>query len=208
MTAPKREIQYLVLPNATNPYLLARVRWPDVYQAISPVRPGWQDDPGLFDLPYAPNSTKVTYEGAALIATEWGAELPSPEGDQPSGLSMIRRLPSDWSALSAAERRAWSILDERPAKAARPVKAALPAIAARPAEVVRAAAAAMAWARRWGRTPVEPVAVEATALVRAPIANESTVVIAFRSRQVTRRTLQEVELTEARESALAAVEPA
>lgn len=29
------EVQYLVLPNSTNPFLLARVRWPDVAEAIS-----------------------------------------------------------------------------------------------------------------------------------------------------------------------------
>ena len=48
------EVQYLVLPDSVNPYLLARVRWPDVAQAISPELPHWQYDPGLFDLPYDP----------------------------------------------------------------------------------------------------------------------------------------------------------
>jgi hypothetical protein len=110
----QREIQYLVLPNAAEPFLLARVRWPDVYQAISPVRRDWQNDPGLFDLPYAPNSTAITPEAAARLATEWGAELPSEDEAQSSGLSLIRRLPSDWSSLSTSERRAWAI-DDRPA---------------------------------------------------------------------------------------------
>jgi hypothetical protein len=130
----RRRVSYLVLPNATDPYLLARVRWPDVFQAISPVRPYWQDDPGLFDLPYAPTSTAVTYEEAARIATEWGARLPSEEEDQASGPSLIRRMPSDWTNLSMAEKRAWSIVVGKSRKA-----------------------------RRWGRRRVENGSVELTA---------------------------------------------
>ena len=51
--AERGEIQYLVLPDPDHPHLLACVRWPDVFHAISPVRPEWQNDPGLFDLPYS-----------------------------------------------------------------------------------------------------------------------------------------------------------
>jgi hypothetical protein len=101
-------VAYVVLPTAENPFLLARVRWPDVYQAISPVRPDWQEDPGLFDLPYAPTSVHVSYEEAAAIAADWGAELPA-ENEKSAGPSLIRRMPSDWSELSTAERRAWSV---------------------------------------------------------------------------------------------------
>jgi hypothetical protein len=111
-----RRVAYLVLPNVTEPYLLARVRWPDVYQASSPVRPDWQDDPGLFDLPYSPASTPVTYEEAAEIASGWGALLPSEEEGQAPGPSHIRRMPADWANLSAAERRAWSIMVGKPAR--------------------------------------------------------------------------------------------
>jgi hypothetical protein len=119
MTVQKREIQYVVLPNADEPFLLARVRWPDIYQAISPVRTDWQDDPGLFDLPYAPTSTAVTLERAAEIAAAWGARIPT-EADEPhSGPSLIRRMPSDWSKLTTAERRAWSIVDVRSASTRR-----------------------------------------------------------------------------------------
>jgi hypothetical protein len=106
----RRRVAYLVLASAGEPFLLARVRWPDVYQAISPVRPDWQDDPGLFDLPYSEASTAVTYDEAGKIAAEWGARLPSEEEDQASGPSLIRRMPSDWSNLSMAEKRAWSIV--------------------------------------------------------------------------------------------------
>jgi hypothetical protein len=103
------EVQYLVLPDATNPYLLARVRWPDVFQAISAARPDWQDDPGLFDLPYDPNSQPVTLDQAATIAAAWGASLPSDEAAPTSEASLMRRMPADWSNLSRAEKRAWSI---------------------------------------------------------------------------------------------------
>ncbi len=78
-------MRYVVLPNAENPFLLARVRWPDIYQAISPVRPDWQDDPGLFDLPYAPASVHISYETAAAIAEDWGARDPAEDGEPELG---------------------------------------------------------------------------------------------------------------------------
>ncbi len=108
-----KPVAYLVLPNAEAPFLLARVRWPDVYQAISAVRTDWQDDPGLFDLPYAPASVHISYEQAVRIAQGWGARIPSEDADQQAGPSLIRRMPSDWSSLSTAERRAWSIEIEK-----------------------------------------------------------------------------------------------
>jgi hypothetical protein len=101
------EVQYLVLPDSTNPYLLAMVRWPDVAQAISVGRPEWQGDQGLFDLPYDPSSVPVTPAQAASIAARWGARLPSGRQDPP--LSLIRRMPANWSNLVPAEKRAWSL---------------------------------------------------------------------------------------------------
>ena len=103
------EVQYLVLPNATNPYFLARVRWPDIHQAISSARPEWQDDPGLFDLPYNASSTRVTADQAAAIAADWGAHLPSEDTPHVAEFSLIRRMPADWSNLSPAEKRAWNL---------------------------------------------------------------------------------------------------
>src|SRR6476661_9637013 len=93
------EVQYLVLPDSEEPYLLARVRWPDVFQAISPVRPDWQDDLGLFDLPHDPTSTRVTRERAATIATEWGAQIPSDDAGTTPTSALIRRMPANWSDL-------------------------------------------------------------------------------------------------------------
>jgi hypothetical protein len=132
-----KPVAYLVLPNAESPFLLARVRWPDVYQAISAVRTDWQDDPGLFDLPYAPASVHISYEEASAIAEEWGARIPSEDAAQERGPSLIRRMPSNWSNLSTAERRAWSIEIEKPA--------------------MRALAAAAAWDLT-GEVPVSPAA--------------------------------------------------
>jgi hypothetical protein len=114
VTAGTGEVQYLVLPDARNPHLLARVRWPDVHQAISPVRPDWQDDLGLFDLPYDPSSTRVTPAEAAMIAADWGAQLPSDDTTQSAQLVLMRRMPANWSDLSRAERRAWSLDTAKP----------------------------------------------------------------------------------------------
>lgn len=106
-TSEVAEVQYLVLPDITTPYLLAMVRWPDVAQAISVGRPEWQGDQGLFDLPYDPGSVQVTPTHAASIAARWGARLPSEGQDPPS--SLIRRMPANWSNLVPAEKRAWSL---------------------------------------------------------------------------------------------------
>ena len=105
------EVRYLVLPDSVNPYLLARVRWPDVAQAISMGRPEWQADPGLFDLPYDPNSAEVSPAQAASIAARWGAHMPSDTAEPSS--SLIRRMPANWSDLTPAEKRAWSLETRR-----------------------------------------------------------------------------------------------
>jgi hypothetical protein len=107
--AAARDVQYYVLPDPDDPYLLARVRWPDVCQAISPVRTHWQDDPGLFDAPYDPGTTRVTRERAAAIAAEWKAHLPSDDTGGAFEFPLMRRMPADWSNLSRGEKRAWSI---------------------------------------------------------------------------------------------------
>jgi len=115
MSAGAGEVQYLVLPDSTNPYLLARVRWPDVFEAISPVRPDWQVDPGLFDLAHDPTSTRVTLEQAAAIAADWGAQLCS-DADETPKTQLMRRMPANWSDMARAEKRAWSIEYTKPAK--------------------------------------------------------------------------------------------
>jgi len=103
------EVQYVVLGDVAQPYLLARVRWPDVCQAISAGRPAWQDDPGLFDLPYDPSSAAVTAEQAVTVAGGWGVRLNPDEPVVPSVSALIRRMPADWSNLSPAEKRAWGL---------------------------------------------------------------------------------------------------
>jgi hypothetical protein len=103
------EVRYLVLPDPTNPWLLARVRWPDVYEAISPTQPHWQADVGLFDLPYDPRSTVVSRSLAAAIAAEWGAKMPSAGAVASPAPEFVRRMPAKWSDLSPAEKRVWSI---------------------------------------------------------------------------------------------------
>jgi hypothetical protein len=111
------EIQYLVLAHAGEPFLLARVRWPDVAQAVTPGCLEWQEDVGLFDLPGDPGSAPVTLDQAVDIAVGWGAQLPS-EPTVGSGPLLIRRMPANWSDMPPAERRAWS-LDLAPSKSRR-----------------------------------------------------------------------------------------
>jgi len=103
------EVKYFVLADSTSPYLLARVRWPDIAQAITAGCREWQDDPGLFDLPYDPISATVTSVQAAAIAAAWGARLPADDTVKSPLPPLIRRMPANWSDLSPAEIRAWSL---------------------------------------------------------------------------------------------------
>jgi hypothetical protein len=101
------EIKYLVLTDRAAPYLLARVRWPDVAQAITVGSPDWLDDPGLFDLPYHPSAVKVSFVQAASVAAGWGRQL---SAEAAEGVpSFIRRMPANWSDLSPVERRAYGL---------------------------------------------------------------------------------------------------
>ena len=108
MTQPT-PIGYHALPARGEPRLLARVRWPDVAQAISERYPEWQDDPGLFDLPDDPSSRALSFGEAASIAAGWGVEMKA-EGPYAScGPAFIRRMPANWSDMAPAERRAWGL---------------------------------------------------------------------------------------------------
>jgi hypothetical protein len=169
-----KPVSYVVLPNAEAPFLLARVRWPDVYQAISAVRTDWQEDPGLFDLPYAPASVHITYEAAVEIADSWGARIPDEDGSPLTGPSLIRRMPSDWSSLSTAERRAWSIEIEKPARQALADAAAAAIERIHTPEVAPAdtpiPTTSPVKPRRWRRRKDEPASA---ALVEQPAASAS-----------------------------------
>jgi hypothetical protein len=107
VTPDASEIKYLVLTDRAAPYLLARVRWPDVCQAITVGSPDWLDDPGLFDLPYHPSAVKVSFAQAASVAAGWGRQL---SAEVAEGVpSFIRRMPANWSDLSPVERRAYGL---------------------------------------------------------------------------------------------------
>lgn len=107
MIADTREVTYLVLADRAVPYLLARVHWPDVAQAISARIPYWLEDPGLFDLPYDPGAVAVSFPQAASVAAGWGTQLqPAAAEGAPS---YMRRMPANWSDLSPSERHAWGI---------------------------------------------------------------------------------------------------
>ncbi len=107
MTAGAGELRYFVLADRAVPYLLARVRWPDVAQAITARSPDWLDDPGLFDLPYDPGAVTVSFPQAACVAAGWGRPLHPGSADGVP--SYIRRMPANWSDLSPSERRAWGL---------------------------------------------------------------------------------------------------
>jgi hypothetical protein len=101
------EVKYLVLADRAVPYLLARVRCPDVAQAITVGKPDWLEDPGLFDLPYEPSAVTVSFTQAESVAAGWGCQL---HAEPAEGIpSFIRRMPANWSDLSTAERRAFGI---------------------------------------------------------------------------------------------------
>jgi hypothetical protein len=102
------DVKYFVLGGATNPYLLARVRWPDVAHAITKGCLTWLDDPGLFDLPYDPISARVSFDEASAIATDWGINLQSGAVIE-TARPLIRRMPANWSRLSRAEEQAWAL---------------------------------------------------------------------------------------------------
>jgi PilZ domain len=126
------EVTYLLLADRAVPYLLARVRWPDVAQAITAGSPGWLDDPGLFDLPYSPSAVTVSFSQAASVAAGWGSQL---RAEPATGVrSFIRRMPATWSDLSPAERRAWNIESvgrlRAPARRVRGVRSPQPKVAA------------------------------------------------------------------------------
>jgi hypothetical protein len=107
VTRDTSEVRYLVLVDRAAPYLLARVRWPDVAQAITAGSPDWLDDPGLFDLPYEPSAVAVSFAQATSVAAGWGRQLrPEPADGVPS---FIRRMPANWSDLSPVERRAYGL---------------------------------------------------------------------------------------------------
>ena len=107
MTPANGEVRYLVLADRAVPYLLARVRWPDVAQAISAAQPDWLDDTGLFDLPYDSSAVTVTFPQAAAVAAGWGRRLHAEPAEDVQ--SYIRRMPANWSDLSRSEQHTWGI---------------------------------------------------------------------------------------------------
>lgn len=147
MKAGLGEVRYLLLADRGVPYLLARVRWPDVAQAITAGCPDWLDDPGLFDLPYSPSAVTVSFSQAASVAAGWGKQLRT---EAAVGVaSFIRRMPPNWCDLSPAERRAWDIesvgRQRAPARRVRGMRSAGPSAASFAAAGASEQAGAFAW---------------------------------------------------------------
>ncbi len=150
------EARYLVLADYGVPYLLARVRWPDIAQAISAASGNWIEDAGLFDLPYDPNAVTVSFPQAAAVAVGWGTQL---HADGPEDVrSYIRRMPANWSDLSPSERSTWGI---ESVGRRRPPARRLRALQAKIADASAAARAdkrAAAFARRGGGSGIDVAA--------------------------------------------------
>lgn len=101
-----REMSYLVLTDRAVPYLLARLRWPDVAQAMTVSNPHWLEDPGLFDLHYDSSAVNVSFSQAASVASGWGMELrPGAAADGP----IVKRRSSSLLEKSRRNGHAWSI---------------------------------------------------------------------------------------------------
>jgi hypothetical protein len=107
VTPDPGDVAYLVLVDRAVPYLLAKVRWPYVAQAISANYCDWLEDPGLFDLPYNRSAVWVSSTQAASVAAGWGGQINA--GPAEGAPRFIRRMPANWSDLSPVERQAWGI---------------------------------------------------------------------------------------------------
>jgi len=107
MISDPGDVAYLVLADRAVPYLLAKVRWPYVAQAISAEQPDWLEDPGLFDLPYNRSAVWLSAAQAASVAAGWGGQIGG--GPAEGAPRFIRRMPANWSDLTPVERRAWGI---------------------------------------------------------------------------------------------------
>ena len=68
-------ITYIVEPDAKNPWLLARVRFPDLCEAIGPKRPEWTHSLDFMDLVHGSDGEIVTEDEARKLAESWGATL-------------------------------------------------------------------------------------------------------------------------------------
>ena len=144
------EVTYLVLADRAAPYLLARVRWPDIAQAITVGSPDWLDDPGLFDLPYDPSAVRVSFTQATSIAAGWGRQLRDEAAE--GAPSFVRRMPANWSKLVAGRaadlgrRVPWKTA---PLGSARPSSAIVPSEGRRLDIGLRASERARRDAGRW-----------------------------------------------------------
>jgi PilZ domain len=101
-----REMSYLVLTDRAVPYLLARLRWPDVAQAMTVSSPRWLEDPSLFDLHYDCGAVNVSFPQAASVAASWGAQLRPEAGAEGP---IMRRMSPSLLEKSRGNGHAWSL---------------------------------------------------------------------------------------------------
>jgi hypothetical protein len=93
--AQPEAVRYLALPDKIRPRALARIRWPDLAQAMTAAHPVWKDDPALFDLLHSHAATPITAAQATKIASSWGASL-NHETQADSTVRLSDKQPRYW----------------------------------------------------------------------------------------------------------------
>lgn len=73
------------------PYVLARLRWPDLAETISPHNPEWTTQRSAFAMLYDSSGELVSEEVARKLADRWGATWP--ESDEPCATTEIPNPP-------------------------------------------------------------------------------------------------------------------
>jgi len=73
------------------PYILARLRWPDLAESISPHNPEWTTQRSMFYMLYDSSGEWVSEEYAREFAESWGATWP--QSDEPCATTEIPSPP-------------------------------------------------------------------------------------------------------------------
>lgn len=84
-------LSYAVERTGRVPYVLARLRWPDLAECISPKYPEWRTHRRMFYMLYDSSGEIVSEEYARKLADQWGAVWP--ESDEPCAKTEIPSAP-------------------------------------------------------------------------------------------------------------------
>ena len=70
-------VKYFTEASPDMPWLLARVRWPDIAQVVTKADPVWRDDKDALRYLWDSDGAITTPDEAARIAHAWGVTLPA-----------------------------------------------------------------------------------------------------------------------------------